>query len=134
MNNMSNEKGNMVGWFEIYVTDMNRAKKFYETVFNSKLEKISNPSTIEQEIEMWTFPGNMAMYGANGALVKMPEFSSGQNSVIIYFSCTDCAVEEANVLKFGCRVEISKFSFGQYGYISIVYDTENNMIGLHSMQ
>lgn len=131
---MTDRKGNVVGWFEIYVQDMQRAKQFYEAVFNVQLEKISNPSTIEQAIEMFTFPGDMNTYGANGALVKMPGFASGQNSVIIYFSCQDCALEEAKVVKFGGKVEKSKFAIGQYGYISIVYDTENNIIGLHSMQ
>ena len=42
---------NPVGWFEIYVEDMPRAKAFYENVFQAKLEKLNNP-----EIEMWTLP------------------------------------------------------------------------------
>lgn len=29
---------NPVGWFEIYVQDMDRAKRFYELVFQVKLE------------------------------------------------------------------------------------------------
>ena len=35
---------NPVGWFEIYVQDMERAKKFYETVLQSTLEKLNTPS------------------------------------------------------------------------------------------
>ena len=131
---MNEMKGNMIGWFEIYVQDMNRAKSFYESVFKRKLEKLGNPATIEQQIEMFAFPGDMTSYGANGSLVKMPGFSSGKNSVLIYFSCQDCANEEALVREFGGRVEKSKFSIGEYGFISICYDTEGNMIGLHSMQ
>ncbi|MGZ5781420.1 MAG: VOC family protein, partial [Burkholderiaceae bacterium] len=42
---------NPVGWFEIYVQDMARAKKFYETVFEGKLEKLKSP-----DFEMWSFP------------------------------------------------------------------------------
>ncbi|MGZ3749502.1 MAG: VOC family protein, partial [Pseudobdellovibrionaceae bacterium] len=30
-------KNNPVGWFEIYVQDLDRAKKFYESVFQLKL-------------------------------------------------------------------------------------------------
>ena len=41
---------NPVGWFEIYVDDMERAKKFYETVLGVKLEKLPI------DIEMFTFP------------------------------------------------------------------------------
>lgn len=125
---------NSVGWFEIYVSDMNRAKKFYEAVFLKKLEPLSNEATIAQGIEMNAFPGDMSSYGANGALVKMPEFPVGRNSVLIYFSCEDCAVEEARVVQNGGKVMTNKMSIGQYGFISLVYDTENNMIGLHSMK
>ncbi|MCB0355994.1 MAG: VOC family protein [Bdellovibrionales bacterium] len=125
-------KKNSVGWFEIYVNDMKRAKNFYEIVFQKQLEELKSP---EDHLEMWLFPGDMESYGANGALVKMEGFSvSGQNSVLIYFSCKDCSVEEKRVSESGGRVEKSKFSIGQYGFISLVYDTEGNMIGLHSME
>ena len=50
-------KANPVGWFEIYVQDMPRAKAFYEAVFQTKLEQLENPDPIEfGEMEMWTFP------------------------------------------------------------------------------
>ncbi len=120
---------NPVGWFEIYVQDMARAKKFYESVFQLKLEKLDNP-----EPEMWSFPGNMEKYGAPGALVRMPGFPSGGNSTLIYFVCADCAVETSRVVAAGGRVQKEKFSIGPYGFISLVFDTEGNMIGLHSMQ
>lgn len=127
-------KTNSVGWFEIYVEDMSRAKKFYEGVFKVNLEALSNPATEEQSLEMWSFPGDMVSYGANGALVKMPHFPVGRNSVLIYFSCEDCSVEEARIKEFGGMIEKSKFSIGEYGFIAIGYDTEGNMFGLHSMK
>lgn len=121
-------KGNAVGWFEIYVEDMSRAKKFYESVFATKLERLSGP-----DLEMWSFPGNPSSYGAPGALVKMPGFPVGRNSVVVYFSCADCSVEEKRVKESGGKVEKTKFSIGHYGFITLVYDTEGNMFGLHSM-
>lgn len=120
---------NPVCWFEIYVADMERAKAFYQGVFGGTLEKLANV-----EMEMWAFPMNMAKMGASGALVKMEGMDPGGNSVIMYFSCEDCAVEEARVAGFGGRVQASKMSIGQYGYISLVIDSEGNMIGLHSLQ
>jgi len=129
-----NKKINTVGWFEIYVEDMDRAKYFYEAVFKVELEKLSNPATFEHEIEMWSFPGDMDSYGAYGSLVKMPGFSSGKNSVLIYFSCEDCAMEESRIREFGGKIEKSKFSIGEYGFISLAYDTEGNRIGLHSLK
>jgi hypothetical protein len=65
-------QNNPVGWFEIYVQDMTRAKTFYETVFKTKLENATSP-----EWEMWMFPHAMDKSGAGGALVKMPGFPSG---------------------------------------------------------
>jgi predicted enzyme related to lactoylglutathione lyase len=122
-------RNNPVGWFEIYVQDMGRAKAFYESVFGVQLTKLDSP-----EIEIWAFPMEAERYGAPGALVRMPGFSSGANSVLVYFSCADCAVEAAKAAKSGGKVEKEKFSIGQYGYISLVIDTEGNMIGLHSRQ
>ena len=85
-------ENNPVGWFEIYVQDMDRAKKFYESVFQVKLERLNNP-----EIEMWSFPMSMDLWGASGALVKMEGFPSGGNSTLVYFSCADCAIETDRV-------------------------------------
>ena len=122
-------KANPVGWFEIYVQDMERARKFYEAVLQAKLQKLESPG-----IEMWAFPMNMEAMGASGSLVKMPGFPSGKNSVLVYFSCADCATEAGRVTQSGGRIEKEKMSIGQYGFIALVYDTEGNMFGLHSMK
>lgn len=120
---------NAVGWFEIYVDDMNRAKAFYENVFGGPLDKMPTP-----DLEMFAFPGKMSNYGANGALVKMPGFSAGNNSVIIYFAVEDCAVEEKKIIDAGGELQKTKFSIGSFGFCSLVLDSEGNMIGLHSMK
>jgi len=120
---------NPVVWFEIYVEDMERARKFYETVLGVKLEKMPTP-----DLEMWAFPMAMERPGAAGALAKMPGGPSGGNSVLVYFTCSDCAVEAGRVTKAGGRIHKEKMSIGQYGFIALVVDTEENMIGLHSMK
>jgi len=122
--------GNPAGWFEIYVQDMERAKKFYEAVFQTTLQSLGPMPGLE----MWAFPGDMTSYGAGGALAKMEGVCSGGNSTLVYFSCDDCAVEEGRVEGAGGKVQKPKMSIGQYGFISIVVDTEGNMIGLHSRQ
>jgi hypothetical protein len=122
-------RSNIVGWFEIYVQDMERAKEFYETVFQLELQRLP-----VENLEMWSFPMEMERMGAPGALVQMDGVSSGGNSVLVYFSCSDCAVEETRVVEAGGRVEKSKFSIGEYGFISLVFDSEGNMIGLHSRE
>jgi predicted enzyme related to lactoylglutathione lyase len=122
-------KNNPVGWFEIYVQDLDRAKNFYESVFQFKLEKLNSPG-----IEMWAFPVDMNCWGAGGALVRMDGVSSGGNSTLAYFSCEDCSIEENRAAKFGGRIQRNKMSIGEYGFISLVFDTEGNMIGLHSLK
>lgn len=85
-------------------------------------------------MDMMAFPMDSAAYGASGALVHMPGFASGANSVLVYFSCADCAVEAARVVTAGGRIQKEKMSIGQFGFIALVFDTEGNMVGLHSMQ
>ncbi len=131
---VTEKKANPVGWFEIYVDDLARAQKFYENVFGYKLERLANPVTIGNEVEMCVFPNDMTIHGTAGAIVKMPGFPAGQNSVLVYFSCNDCKIEESRIEVAGGRVERPKFSIGEYGFISLVLDTENNMIGLHSLK
>jgi predicted enzyme related to lactoylglutathione lyase len=121
---------NAAVWFEIYVQDMPRAKKFYETVLQKKLSELKSPAG---DLEMWAFEGDQNSYGTAGALVKMAGVGSGGSGTIVYFSCKDCAVEEARVTPAGGKVQKSKMSIGQYGSISLVVDTEGNMFGLHSM-
>jgi hypothetical protein len=120
---------NPVRWFEIYVQDMERARNFYQSVLQVKLEPLNSPG-----MELWAFPMNMEGTGASGALVRMPGFPSGGNSVLVYFSCADCAIEAGRVAKAGGRVEKEKFSIGEYGFIALAIDTESNMFGLHSMK
>jgi predicted enzyme related to lactoylglutathione lyase len=119
-----------VGWFEIYVDDLARAQAFYETVFQIKLQALDSPA-----IKMLAFPMPGDLPGSTGALVKMPgtERPTG-NAVIIYFTCVDCAAEARRAAENGGNIFKEKFSIGQYGFISLIHDTEGNMIGLHSRQ
>lgn len=125
-------QGNPVGWFEIYVDDMARAKKFYSSVLSVDFEAIGDPT--DASIEMQAFPADMEKYGASGALVKMTGFPAGGNSVLVYFSCEDCAIEEARVESAGGKIQKAKMSIGEYGFISLAIDSEGNMFGLHSLK
>jgi uncharacterized protein len=123
---------NPVGWFEIYVDDMQRAKAFYQKVLNISLEQLADPT--EGHADMWSFGSNFEQYGTSGALVKMPEFKAGGNSTLVYFSCEDCAVEEARVEAAGGMIQQSKTSIGDYGFCTLAVDSEGNLFGLHSQK
>ena len=122
-------KYNPVGWFEIYVQDMGRAKAFYETVFGVELVDPEN-----EGIDMRMFPMVPEGKGSCGALVRSDGVPSGGNSTMVYFSCEDCATEAGRIAGAGGKVAREKMSIGEYGFVALAYDTEGNMIGLHSKQ
>lgn len=122
---------NPVGWFEIYVQDIERATTFYEAVLATEVTKLDSPSP---DIIMNAFPMEMEAGGASGALVKMEGCPSGGMGTIVYFSCEDCATEEGRVESAGGEVCKPKTPIGEYGFITLVKDTEGNMFGLHSMR
>ncbi|MDE2416969.1 MAG: VOC family protein [Burkholderiales bacterium] len=120
---------NPVGWFEIYVEEMPRAKAFYEAMLGTSFSRLESPG-----IDMWAFEMDQSTYGASGALIHMPGFPSGGNSVLVYFHSEDCAVEADKAVKAGGTLQKAKMPIGPYGFIALVIDTEGNMVGLHSMQ
>jgi predicted enzyme related to lactoylglutathione lyase len=120
---------NPVGWFEIYVDDMARAKKFYQDVLKVELQRLEGP-----DVEMWAFPMEQNGTGSAGSLVKMEGFKAGGNSVLVYFMSEDSAIEEARIVPAGGKIQKTKFSIGQYGFVTLAVDTEGNMFGIHSMK
>lgn len=124
-------KMNAVGWFDIYVDDLERAVAFYETVMETKLEAMGDPTG---ESQMMSFPADMGAYGAGGALTKSPHAGPGVGGTIVYFSVEDCAVEQARVAAAGGQVVQPKFSIGDFGWITLCQDTEGNMFGFNSLK
>jgi hypothetical protein len=120
---------NPVRWFEIYVQDIDRARRFYETVLDVKMRRLDGTA----DLEMWAFPSAPGTAGTSGALVHARGVQPGGNSTLVYFGCADCAVEAGRVETAGGKVQRAKIPIGQYGYVALVLDTEGNMIGLHSM-
>lgn len=122
---------NSVGWFEIHVSNLERAVQFYENVFDRKL--VALPSE-DQSIKMMMFTGDMNSHGTTGALVQHPMKNPSTEGALIYFSCDDCdAVEKLAIENHG-KVFKTKFSIGANGFISIIGDSEGNAIGIHSFQ
>ncbi|MCA0327475.1 MAG: VOC family protein [Proteobacteria bacterium] len=124
---------NPVHWFEIYTADLARARRFYEAVFQTKLEPLPSPEGDAGGVEMLAFPMEMNSPGSGGTLVRMDGVAPGGGGTLIYFGCEDCAVEQGRVVAAGGQISKPKFSIGPYGFCALVVDTESNMIGLHSM-
>jgi len=127
---------NPVVHFEIYVADMERAKAFYEFVFECQLTHMPSPAP-GMEMEMWSFPFDsetgMGNYGSGGMLVKMEGFKPGAGGTLVYFGCEDCAVQAGRAAASGGSLVQEKMAIGEHGFCALVRDTEGNVIGLHSM-
>lgn len=126
-------KSNPVGWFEIYVADMDRARAFYEKTLGTSLTPLPMPASSGPG-EMFAFPMVDGASGAAGALVRMPDVPVGGGGVVVYFSCDDCAVEASRVVPQGGEIIMAKYPIGDYGFIALAKDTEGNPFGLHSMK
>ncbi len=133
---MITPKRNPVGWFEIYVSDLARARAFYEIVLNIQMQPLPSPDGMEGGFEMLMFPSDMENQapGSGGTLCRMDGFTPGAGGTLIYFSCEDCGVEASRVAAAGGQVFREKVSIAPYGFIALIIDTEGNMIGLHSMK
>ena len=130
---------NVICWFEIYVKDMERAKKFYNTVLGTDFNDAPEmPGDAPSDMKMSFFSKmDEDSTAVSGALIEMPGAKEGDSSCVttmVYFPCTDCSVEESRVEAAGGKVHKPKMSIGEYGFCSICADSEGNPFGLYSMQ
>ena len=127
---------NMICWFEIYVKDIERAKKFYNAVLGTKFIDSGAPGDSPDAMKM-AFFSPIENQGVSGALIEMPGTKEGDGNCVntmVYFPCQDASVEEARIAAAGGIVSRSKFSIGEFGFCSICVDTEGNPFGLFSME
>jgi predicted enzyme related to lactoylglutathione lyase len=125
-------KQNAIGWFDIYVNDMDRAAAFYQSVLKRELEDLGDPT--DSSVIMKSFYTDMENYGAGGALVKREGAGPVTGGTVVYFGVEDCLVEESRVEKAGGQVINPKMSIGAFGFVSVCMDTEGNLFGLSSMR
>lgn len=125
---------NPVTWFELYVDDLERAKLFYETVLQIKLQPLVTPpgAATATQMQMLAFPMDMNKAGTGGMLVKMNGMSPGIGGSLLYFDCEDCEVLQERAKQSGGKKRIDKFAMGEQGFCSLVIDTEGNVIGFRS--
>lgn len=123
---MTNEH-NLVGWFEIPVTDMGRARTFYEHVFEIELEEHPMGSSLMAWFPMWE-----GKIGAAGSLVKGEGYKPSPAGTLVYFTAPDIEAALTRAEENGGRVLTPRTGIGEFGFFGIMLDTEGNRIGLHS--
>jgi predicted enzyme related to lactoylglutathione lyase len=121
-------KKNAVNWFEIAVTDFDRAKKFYDTILGTSLTEVP-----VEGCRMGMFPFDMAN-GIGGSISLMAEMKPGPGGTLVYLNVEgelDAVI--ARIVTAGGAILRPRFAIGEHGFISIIQDTEGNVVGLHSM-
>lgn len=128
---MATQVKNPFTWVEIYVDDMSRAQKFYESVLQIEMIPMVAPGDFG-DLEMLSFPWAQGENNISGALCKTSEMKPGAGGTLVYFTCDDCAIETARVESAGGKVLQEKFSISEHGFVALAMDTEGNTIGFHS--
>jgi hypothetical protein len=118
----------MVGWFEIPVSDMGRAKKFYETVFKIEVKDVDFGG-----LKMGWFPDNNGAYGATGTLIQQESYIPSQEGTLVYFMSEDVQNELDRIEAAGGKIYQSKTKISdEHGFMGVFIDTEGNRVALHS--
>lgn len=121
-------KHNMVGWFEIPVSDMERAKKFYESVFRIEIKIVDFGGLM-----MGWFPDRGNVTGAQGTLIKQETYIPSQEGTLVYFISEDVQNELDRVVNAGGKIYQSKTQISpEHGYMGVFIDSEGNRVALHS--
>jgi uncharacterized protein len=122
---------NSLNWFEIPATDIKRAKKFYETILNIKME--------EQEMmnmKMAFFPYEPGSGKASGGLCQSDFHKPSMDGVIVYLNGNpDLKSVLDKVESAGGRVVMPKTEITpDIGYMAFFVDSEGNRVALHSQK
>jgi uncharacterized protein len=122
---------NAISWFEIGVSDLERATKFYETIFGVKLSPLDLPN-----IKMRMFPLEDPI-GVGGAIVDSGGFHkpSTTDGPLVYLNGNpDVQQVLDKVEAAGGKIMVPKTQISpEYGFMAVIIDPEGNRIGLHSI-
>jgi uncharacterized protein len=115
-----------ISWFEIPVSNIDRATRFYNELLAVKMAPEAYGPT-----KMSVFP--IEGKGVHGALVQGDGYTPGSNGTLVYFNAgEDLSPALARVEKAGGKVVQPKMAIGEHGFMAIFTDTEGNRLALHS--
>jgi predicted enzyme related to lactoylglutathione lyase len=124
------KNSNSLNWFEIPALDIERAQKFYETIFDIKMDRLPEM----MKMKMAGFPADMGSGKANGALAQSEMHKPSTDGCIIYLNANPTIQTVIDrIEKAGGKVIIPKTQISpEIGYMSFFIDTEGNKMGLHA--
>ncbi|MGB7299895.1 MAG: VOC family protein [Burkholderiaceae bacterium] len=122
------EATNTISWFEIPVTDFERAKGFYQVVLGRQIEPMAmGPITMGF---LSTDPS-----AVGGAIVHDENSRPSASGTIVYLNGgEDLAPVLSRVEAAGGTIAVPKTDIGNnFGFFAHFIDTEGNKVGLHSL-
>jgi hypothetical protein len=123
---------NAISWFEIPTGNIERAQKFYETIFQIKMQTLDAGN-----IKMRLFPLDDPMSGVGGAIVNSEGFykPSLTDGPLVYLNGNpNLQTVLDRVEGAGGNIIVPKTQISpEYGYMAVFQDTEGNRIALHSV-
>lgn len=121
---------NAITWFEIPVSDIQRAVAFYNTIFGYQMETME---TMMGSVSAF-FPMDDPMSeSVGGSLTQAEWHKPSQEGALVYLNGgDDLDTVLSRVADAGGQVLWPKTSIGENGFIAVFVDTEGNRVGLHS--
>lgn len=125
--------GNALNWFEVPVSDFDRAKKFYETIFSYEMPE-NQMGSARMGFFLYDFNGGKV----GGAIVHHPGFyTPSDNGTLVYLNCQpDLQIVLDKVEQAGGAILQQKTKIApdqNLGFWALIKDTEGNRVALHSM-
>jgi predicted enzyme related to lactoylglutathione lyase len=118
---------NALAWFEIPATDIDRARRFYETIFAFEMRPLDVAG-----LRMALFPAE----GSGGALCQHAAWykPSAEMGPLIYLNAEpDLSIALGRVEKAGGKVTVPKRQISpEHGFMAVFIDSEGNRVALHS--
>lgn len=122
---------NVAVWFELPVIDLDRARKFYETVLHLPMRA---ESFGDMRMVIFGKTADEKADGVTGALVKHPNMQPSADGTVVYLNAGDDLADPlGRVEAAGGRICLPKMSIAPHGSIALFIDSEGNKVGLHSM-
>jgi len=120
---------NALNWFEIAVTDLVRATKFYEMIFDIKMIPADMP-----RMKMALFPTDYMSGKVGGALVQSEVLHPSAKGTLVHLNANpDLKLVQDQLEKAGGKVTLPKTLItDKIGYKAFFIDTEGNALALHS--
>ena len=116
-------------YFEVPVSDLERAVTFYEAVFGCGFER----ATIDGN-QMALFPSDPAAGGASGALACGESYPPGGQGVRVYFRVAEVSAALARAVAAGGRQVYPPTAVPGYGWVATVEGSEGNCVALFATE